>query len=675
MKSPFHPYCIFGDHAVLQRSRPIRISGVAYPDVMVYGTLADQHAVAVTDNDGKWVLEFAPMEAGGPYELTLTTEHWSRTYRDVLIGDVWFCSGQSNMEFPVCGARFFSLPDGEKIADEASDNHLRLFLVPRAISPDAECDENPFAPQWRAADEREAVATFSAVAYLFGLELRRRLGDGIPIGLIDSSWGGTFIEAWTPLAALEEADIDETLADYRGCVAASRDGKQNADEDAFGGEQYTEWICEKFRKTDPKRTAEALEEWPKPENESVEWRRCERPPITYLADVGTYWLRCHVTLPQGVAGHRAVLHIDNVDDCDIAWVDGEKVGATEPFHNNYWIEPRDYAFTVRETPGGTHTVVVRIENHFNVGTFRGRIGIVLDNGTFFSLEDLGWEVRTEFIAPLHKIGTRPDPGLAAAFKFSTQHMATTLYNAMVRPSTEMNIKGAIWYQGCNNAFAWDKYGALQKALIDGWRKAWRDPAMPFIITQLAGYMTHTPEARHDDSEFDTPLPLEATGFAPIRAVQQEFLDYPETGVACTFDAGDAWDIHPPDKRTVAVRLAHEAMRIAYGNALATPGPHATRAHINGNAIEVDVADCGEGLAIDDGGPVGPRLFGLVGENGKTAWTTATIIGGQTLRVAVPDGFGPVAEVLYCYSAFALGPYVRRKGDGLPLFPFRYRIRS
>ena len=674
MNSSFSVHNVFGDHMVLQRSRPIRISGVAYPGVVVNGTLANRHAVAVADAGGKWVLEFAPMEAGGPYELTLGTDHWNRTYRDIMIGDVWFCSGQSNMEFPVWGDdRFFRLPDGDKVAAAADDNLLRLFHVPRAVSPDAECDENPFSPQWCAADEREAVAPFSAVAYLFGQELRRRLGAGVPVGLIDSSWGGTRIEAWTPLSALEEACIAETLADYRECVTASREDKRKADEDTFGGELYKEWILGKFRKTDPARTAEALAEWAKPGNESPEWRVCERPPIAYLADVGAYWLRCRVAFPPGVAGQGAVLHIDNIDDSDIAWIDGERMGATEPFHDNYWSEPRDYHFTVREVPGNIHVIAIRIENHFNVGTFRGRMGIAFDGGAFISLEDAAWDVRTEFIAPLDKIGTRPDPGMDAAFKFGTQHMATTLYNAMVRPSTEMNIKGAIWYQGCNNAFAWDKYGALQKTLIDGWRKAWRDTSMPFVITQLAGYMTHTPEARHADAEFDTPLPLEATGFAHIRAVQQELLDYPMTGVACTFDAGDAWDIHPPDKRTVALRLAHEAMRLAYGDASAAPGPRALSARRVDGSIDVGISDCGEGLVIDDGGPVGPRLFGLVGEDGKTAWTTASIIDGLAIRVDVPDGFDQVAEVLYCYSAFALGPYIRRKGDGLPLFPFRLRI--
>ncbi|MBQ7722478.1 MAG: hypothetical protein IJT64_06205 [Kiritimatiellae bacterium] len=153
----------------------------------------------------------------------------------------------------------------------------------------------------------------------------------------------------------------------------------------------------------------------------------------------------------------------------------------------------------------------------------------------------------------------------------------------------------------------------------------------------------------------------------------EFPDYPVTGVACTFDAGDAWDIHPPDKRTVALRLAHEAMRLAYGDASAAPGPRALSARRVDGGIDVGITDCGEGLVIDDGGPVGPRLFGLVGEDGKTAWTTASIIDGLAIRVDVPDGFGQVAEVLYCYSAFALGPYIRRKGDGLPLFPFRLRI--
>lgn len=671
MNAAFSVHNIFGDHMVLQRGRPIRISGVANRGACVRGTLANRSAAAVTDRDGKWVLEFAPMEAGGPYDLTVGTDHWSRTYHDILVGDVWFCSGQSNMEFPVWGENpFFRLMDGEHVAAEANDNQLRLLHVPRAVSPDAECEENPYSPEWRAACGREAVANFSAVAYLFGQELRRRLGNGVPIGLIGSSWGGTYIEAWTPLAALEEAGLSDTLSEYRTCMDAGRQAGGMAGDDGFGEGAYREWIVGKFRKTAPERTAEALAEWPMPGNESAEWTQCDGAPAKYLSKVGAYWLRCRVALPPVAAGHGARLHVDSIDDSDIAWMDGERIGFTEPFHDNYWLEPRDYDFTVRDMPGSVHTVVVRVENHYNVGTFGGGIAITLDDGMVVSLEALGWEVRTEFLADVGKIGFRPDPKLPAAFKYGTPHMTTTLYNAMARPATEMNIKGVIWYQGCNNSASWRQYAPLQKALIDGWRKAWRDPEMPFVITQLAGYWQHAPEARGPEDFWRAQRPDDTIGFASIREVQQSFLDYKWTGVACTIDIGDAYDIHPARKRPLAKRLAHEAMRVAYGDVAAPPGPRGAKAEVSGeDTITIYFRDVVQGLHVD-GGRLGEHLVSVKYRNGESNWADAALSDdGLSMSVRAP-GAGDVAEVSYAWSAYAPGPFAVRKDDGIPLFPFR-----
>ena len=676
MKSAFSVSNVFGDHMVVQRNRPVRISGTASPGTEVSGIFAGNHAEAIAGDDGVWTMAFPPMEAGGPHELAVSTSCGARrVFRDVLVGEVWFCSGQSNMEFHVhCPTeKFYGLRDGIEVARSANDDGLRLLQVPRSVSPNGPCTELPLSPAWHAATSFAPVAEFSAVGYWFGTELRRRLG--IPIGLINGSWGGSMIEPWIPRFGFDDAGLGVFANSVDAALAAYARSKEGDAEpfDPFGG-AYREWIVEKFEKTDPATTKAALAAWFLPGNEPEAWTRCREEPSNELLDVGTVWFRQTFSLPKACEGRRAILHVDHIDDADDAWVDGVHVGVTTAFEKDFWSKPRDYAFTVGATPDGLHTVVFRVQNHFNIGSIRGDIHVAVEGGAKACLDDAGWEFRREFTVDPHLVGTRPSPSPSPRAQLFNCQLPTTLYNAMVAPATEMEIGGVIWYQGCSNARLWTAYADLQKAQIESWRKVWRNSGMPFLITQLAAFSQHRPYNRMPDDYWKDETPETAPGYAPMRAVQEKFLDYPGAGVACTIDVGDHSDIHPGDKKSVGLRLAHEAMRVAYGDASCLPGPRARAASRVDGGVEVVFDNAGEGLEIPEGA-LGPHIAAIAGEDGKFVWTDAEVRGRDALFFRDPGVPGGAAQVQYAYNAFAPGPFLRRKGDGLPAFPFRVAVSA
>ena len=672
MKSAFSVHNIFGDHMVLQRGKPIRIAGTAFPGVKVRGSFAGDAATGKAGPDGEWVIEFPAREAGGPYELTVSiTEGASITFRDILVGEVWFASGQSNMEFHVVCPPFYGLRDGEAVAAAANDDSLRLCNVPRCIAPDAPCSENPVGTRWLPATTRGAVAPFSAVAYYFGVKLREKLG--VPVGLINGSWGGTRIEPWIPRAGYIDAGRGEMLN-------ALDESLQNQfvppdpnkpPFDPYGG-AYRDWIVNKFEKYAPEATADAVANWMKPGNDPAEWQRCPGNMNAQLLEVGTVWLRCQADFPAEYVGHDAVLHYGYCDDCDEAFVDGEKVGETTAFVDNFWAIPRDYKFKLGQGDGtGRHLIVIRAKNHFNVGSIGADICLSIPGGPKVELGNAEWEYRVEFRVDAEKIGVRPSPDVKPGSALFSCDAPSTLYNAMVHPSTFMNMRGAIWYQGCSNSSAPDFYAILQKIQIESWRKAWRDDSMPFLITQLSAFAQHRPENRLPDDFWKNDTPESNYGYAHFRFMQERFLDYPGAGVACTIDVGDHSDIHPPDKKSVGFRLAHEAMRVAYGDASSLPGPRFGSARRVTGGVEISISNIGDGLVLD-GGAIGPHLFAVQGENGAPVWTDAELRPDGTLFVK-DAGVGPVTKVQYAYSAFPPNPSIRRKGDGLPLFPFTAEV--
>ena len=676
MKSSFSLRNSYGDHMVLQRGKPIRIAGTALPGMGVSGTFLGRVAKAVADADGEWLLEFPPAEAGGPYELTVQAEchvHSSITLHDVLVGDVWFCSGQSNMSFPVWSeAEFWRLKDGEAVAADARDNLLRLCQVPYGVDPDAPCTEAPGRPAWMPATTPEAVKPFSAVGYWFGKRLRKALGDGVPIGLVNSSWGGTLIEPWIPEEAYERAGRKgELSAVARARALYDATGEVPEDERAnMARKTLSEWINQKFLATDPAASAEALAHWAAPDTGAdAAW---ERAPLGRLATIpapGVVWFRREFTLPESCAGRPAVLAIASVNDCDETFLDGVKVGETGIDTPNYWAAPRQYGVTIPATPGGRHVLAVRVQNHFLSGFLRTPVTLTVDGlAESIDLAAGEWARRVEFMADIDDIGPRPPaPGGETDPRKSCQ-TPTTLYNSMVHPFIPMNIRGVAWYQGCSNSGAPDDYLVLSRIWIDAWRRLWRDDKLPFLVTQLAAFCEHHPEKRLPDDFWRDDTPSSRPGYAPLREVQERLADGdPLVGIACAIDIGDHSDIHPANKRDVGIRLANEALRLSYGRADALPGPRLDTATREGGALRLRFRDVGAGLAAGAG--IGPHLFAVAGADKQFSWAEARLDADDTVVVRSPEVPEP-EFVRYAWSAFPPDVTLRRKGDGLPVFPFR-----
>lgn len=475
---------VFTDHMVLQREKPIRVTGWADPETKVTGRFGATNVTVVAGADGRWLVEFPAMKAGGPYDLSLSTERRSSVnLTDLYVGDVWICSGQSNMEMPIWGDNeFYRRLDGDAFSQKFKDGKLRLLQVNKAYAVTGEYTELPGRPTWKVADTPSAIQEFSFTGFSFGQELRKALEDDVAIGLVNASWGGTLIEPWIP---------------YSAYVAKG---------DAF------------------------------------------------------------------------------------AWA----IGKVTPCR-----------------------------------------------------EGSGAEKPTDL-------------------KLSCQ-TATALYNTMIAPLTTMNVRGAIWYQGCSNAGNYKVYPQLQHMLIDAWRAAFRDPEMPFMITQLSAYKNHQPKNPLPD-DFWKEIGPEDVGYAPMRAAQfAAAREWPRTGIACTIDIGTHSDIHPKNKQEVGRRLAHEALRIAYGRSAALPGPSFASAKRAGNAVVVTLADTGSGLKAE-GGTIGERLFALAGSDGTFVWAEATLNSDNTVTVSSESVKDPV-KVRYAYLAFPHAPNLYRVDDGLPVFPF------
>lgn len=671
MKTAFSVDSVFGSHMVIQRGKPVRIGGFAPEGVDVAVMLGTKREDCTADKNGRWEVEFSPFPAGGPVDLVVCTPaQVAVKYTNILFGDVWYCSGQSNMEFHVHSPneRFYGLPDGESVAKAANDGKIRLLTIQRCVSPEEPCTEIPFSSKWEVADTYGAVAPFSAVGYFFGKELRSLLDGDVPIGLINGSWGGSRIEPWIPKEAFMASAYSSIAKNADEIIAARRKYKdEGVKSDPFGG-HYRDWIEEKFRKTDPEATRKALSSWHLP-SDGGEWTHISSENLSRpLGKVGTVWYRCSFSLPEEADGTEAAVHVGHIDDSDEAWLDGVKIGETTPYENGFWTKPRNYAGKLQSNGGRDHFLVFRIQNHFNVGSLSGEIAVELANGLKLDLASAKWEYRVEFYVDANFAGVRPDPEPSVDTAVISYTFPSTLFNAMVSPCLAMNIKGVIWYQGCSNSSEHAAYYGLQSLLIDGWRKAWRDEDMPFIITQLASFHSHRPHDRLPDDFWHGDTPLSSIGYAPMREVQQRFLEYKNTGVVCAIDIGDHSDIHPVDKLSVGKRMAHEAMRVAYGQACHLPGPVAARALQREDGIEIFVENASCGLE----GESGSHSFAVIGDGDEASWVEGKIMAGD--KIFVRNGkIKDVKFVRYGYSSYLPPPYIRRKGDGLPLFPFNLQV--
>lgn len=671
-------FCIpntYGDHMVFQREKPIRLVGTAPAGSLVYADMNGgqfcRHGEAQTRKDGHWEIELAPLEAGGPYEIRIvSTTGTAIVLRDVMVGEVWFLGGQSNMEFPVhCGNPFFQLTDGVEVAAAADDPLLRLYRMPFAVSPDGPCEQAPTGTCWKTADSAEAVAPFSAVGYLFGQRLRKRLG--VPVGLIHSNWGGCRIEPWIDEETLRRHRLEKELRMLQ--QARKPSGKRAM---AERRRQY-EKICatfaawhDAFLKSNPAVTAEALRTWAQPDADETGWKAVPFSRIeagaSALSSSGVVWYRATLDIPADWPAGDCELCFAFINDCGEVFWDGEPAGEAKTDVPGYWMQFRSFNIAAARLQPGRHTLAVRVQNHTSTGGLGACSLRHAESGRMAVPAEDAWLERVE-LRPAANVGPRPEPPIlssvatAERFQFG---VPSTLFNAMFWPFHSLTFRGALWYQGCANAGEYDRYHRLQKALVDSWRRATRNPDMVFLCVELAGFLQHTPEKPLPEDFWETAEPVD-TPLSHMRVEQEKIRSVRLCDIASAVDVGEHSDVHPKNKREVARRLEALAAKYCYGAEGPCTGPVATRARREGGVIRVSFKNVGQGLELRGGDDFGAHAWAICGRDERWVWADARL-DGDTVVVSSPAVPAPVA-VRYAWDAYP--PQMRLwNRDGFPAFP-------
>jgi len=624
---------LVSDGMVLQARAPVTVWGWADEGEKVTVSLRGQTAAAET-RGGRWSATLQPLEPGGPFDVTITG-HNSIVVRNVLIGEVWVCSGQSNMEFSLDRA-----DTGAADVAAPSDSLLRMFSVGRQLA--ATPQEDVSSGTWESSTP-ETRGHFSAVGYYFGRALRA--ARKVPVGLIHTSWGGTPAEAWTSRPALRAWGLpEEAFAALAPPSTAARDAY------ARKLEAWTAAGKPKGTFDDPGATV-ASRAWSQPSADTRGWRSMTLPaPWEQVsADLeidGGVWYRKDVVVPAAWAGKELELHLGAIDDTDATYFDGVQIGAVGSNVPTHWQVQRRYRIAPAAVRAGRSVIAVRVWDHGGEGGFMGPaaemwlapVGAAAGERLALAGE---WRFKPEQTRP-----TLPNPpGL-------NQNLPSVLYNGMIAPLLPYTIRGATWYQGESNVGRAPAYSSLLSALIGNWRRDWRAGEFPFLIVQLAPYLAIDSEPRESD-------------WATLREAQDRVArEVPNTALAVITDVGDEKDIHPIKKKPVGERLALAARKLAYReNNLVASGPRFRSAQVSGGKVAVSFDNVGKGLVVH-----GERLtgFAIAGKDEKFVNAEASIDKGRVL-VWSPD----VPSPAYVRFGWANYPVVNLwNADGLPAVPFR-----
>ncbi len=617
---------IFDSHMVIQRNKPIPVWGWADAGEKVTVELsgsgiAKQTKTIKAGKDGKWILRLNAAEAGGPYQLVVKGKKNVLTLDDVWIGEVWICSGQSNMQWPV------SASDNAKEEIAAANYPLiRHFAVPRemSIAPKDDLSNG----EWKTATP-ENVGQFTAVGYFFGRALYKKLG--IPIGLINTSWGGTIVETWISKEAMksfdEFSDVVDAMPVSMDALAEKRITKlTNAISELQGGIP----------------AAGDVQSWPAASFDDSNWKTIEVPgnfdrkDFQYLD--GVVWFRREFILPDSLAGLSVALSLGTIDDIDDTYVNGIKVGGT----TSKTATGRTYVLEPSLLHPGKNSIAVRIEDFGGRGGFTGKPeDVKISRGAYEQSLAGTWRFRIASYTDNNQFTGPNDAG-------------TLLYNAMIAPLVPYAMQGAIWYQGESNAGRAYQYRKSFPLMISDWRNRWKEE-FPFLFVQLASFNANNGNSKNGST------------WAELREAQALTLQaLPRTGMAVIHDIGNPKDIHPTNKQDVGKRLALRALEIAYGQNVLSQGPQFQSMQAEGNKLVLSFNNVGSGL-IASGKYGYLQGFEIAGADKVFHWAKAEIRDGKVVvwSDAVTD---PVA-VHYGWADDNMEANLFNK-EGLPAAPFR-----
>lgn len=616
---------VLDSHMVLQRNQPVKIWGWADKGEKVLVSFNGQEVKARAGKDGRWMLSLEAMEAGGPYVMHIKGKEHSLVLEDILIGDVWICSGQSNMEWPVSNSK-----DADAEIAAASYPEIRLLNVPKNLQMQP-VDDIPEA-NWQACSP-QSVRSFSAVGYFFGRHIHREVG--VPIGLIGSNWGGTNVETWTSREmAMNDADMAQAVESITGMDMEAQKAKLEAEREA---------MMASLGKLEPG-MVDGKARWLDEDLDLSAWKPMEVPGLWESKGLkgldGVVWFRKQIRLTKEQLGGKAVLYLGAIDDGDQTWINGAEVGATRDAYN----ADRVYEIPAGVLKEGTNTLVIRVEDTGGGGglwsepeklrLWTGAENIPLAGEWLFRVSSEGLQV--DIRQSIHP-NSKP----------------TLLYNGMIHPLINYAVLGAIWYQGESNAGQAYRYRTRFPNMIQDWRNKWGRLNMGFYFVQLANFM----------EPVDQP---EESAWAELREAQTMTLDLPHTGMAVTIDIGEADDIHPRNKQDVGKRLALAALHGTYGKDVVYSGPVYKSMEVKDGKVRLEMDPMGSKLLVHDKyGYV--KGFAMAGEDKQFYWARGTVE-GNTLILGSEKVKAPVA-IRYAWGNNPDDANVYN-AEGLPAGPFR-----
>ncbi len=597
---------LFQDHVVLQREQAINVWGRAAPGESLTVTLASSSSQAKADATGLWRSSLPSMSAGGPYQLTVAAASGEKqVVDDVMIGDVWLCSGQSNMVLQVHRA----LDSRSEIANSTNDS-IRMLTVPLANNP---VPQYGFGGpvQWLKASPT-TVPEFSAVCFYFARELQKK--DKVPMGLITAAWGGSKIQSWMTVPALRSMGGYDRALD--ALVLSSKDPIGAVSQWAGIWES---WWRERTRDRPGQEpwSVKPAGEWKPAPVERGYWEEWGVPELAKYD--GMLWYRTNVTLTKSQAAQQATLALGRVDESDQVWINGRMVGAAGPGGE------KSYPLPPNVLRAGENTVVVSVLDTYANGGLPGPVesrAIRFADGSSVVLNK-EWRYRL--------------PPADAAFPLRAPWEAVAglgvIHNGMIAPLSNLSLRGVAWYQGESNTDEGDRYQALLTHFFADWRAQF-GAKLPFFVVQLAGYGPASSAPKE-------------SGWADLREGQRLAVNQDQNaGLAIAVDLGERTDIHPANKQEVARRLARAARHVLYKDAAPPSGPVPVSAHRSGDAISVEFTDItGKLVTYSAARPIGFETCGAAA--GTCEYAEATLQGPRVLLKS--SNASTATRVRYCWA--------------------------
>ncbi|MFY9153555.1 MAG: sialate O-acetylesterase [Prolixibacteraceae bacterium] len=611
---------LIGNGMVLQRETPVKIWGWATAGEKVTLVLNNQSFETTTENDGKWLITLPEQKAGGPFDLEIKASN-QIVLKDILFGDVWLCSGQSNMETPMSRVAVLY---GKEI-ETCENPNVRLFQVPvrwNYSSP----QEDIQGGTWEKANPQN-ILKYSAVGYFFAHDLYAKYQ--VPVGIIQCAAGGSTAESWISEESLkafpEQYQVAKQLSDdnYMQNLLAS---EQTAQSKWFGELAAND----AGRKDTP---------WFSPELDDSNWADFELPSTFSGAGIdfknGVVWFRKNIELAENLAGKPALLEMGRIVDSDSVFVNGKFAGTT-----SYQYPPRRYTIEPGILKAGKNNLTVRVVSQSFSGAF------IKDKPYQLTIGGQSTDLKGNW---KYKIGAKCGPGPSSTF-FPGKPLG--LFNAMLSPIVNYSLKGMVWYQGESNADRANEYRSVLSTLIAEWRQLWGQGNLPFLFVQLPDYMEAKPE------------PSEGS-WATLRNQQLKTLSVPKTAMAVTIGLGEWNDIHPLRKKEVGQRLALAAEKLAYGDQnVVASGPVYQSMKIKGSKIELSFSEFGSGLVAKDGNEL--KQFAISGADKKFVWAQAKIDGNKV--IVWSDSIPNPVSVRYAWADNPEGANLFNL-EGLPASPF------